>query len=219
MRRFPRWKALAAAMSLGAALLFSPPAEATVAVPVDRAQQVGLSDLIVRATVTARSSMWNADHSQIVTLTRLRVTAWVKGAGTSELVLRQLGGTVGDTVMQVSGDAHFTVGQDAVLFLRRGDGVVFLTAMAQSAYYVQGRADGTPMVHRDLHGLTFARMRDGQMQFSEPGDEAPETLRHLLDELNVIVQRPRVDTSDVSVIGSPASAAPVATPPVLRSGR
>lgn len=219
MRRFPRWKALAAAMSLGAALLFSPPAEATVAVPVDRAQQVGLSDLIVRATVTARSSMWNADHSQIVTLTRLRVTAWVKGAGTSELVLRQLGGTVGDTVMQVSGDAHFTVGQDAVLFLRRGDGVVFLTAMAQSAYYVQGRADGTPMVHRDLHGLTFARMRDGQMQFSEPGDEAPETLRHLLDELNVIVQRPRVDTSDVYVIGSPASAAPVATPPVLRSGR
>lgn len=219
MRRFPRWKALTAAASLAAALLFSHPAEATVAVQVDRTQQVGLSDLIVRATVTARSSMWNADHSQIVTLTRLRVTAWVKGSGASELVLRQFGGTVGDSVMQVSGDAHFTVGQDAVLFLRRGDGVVFLTAMAQSAYYIQSRADGTPMVHRDLHGLTFARMRDGQMQFSEPGDEAPETLRHLLDELSVIVQRPRVDPSDVYVIGSPASATPATVPPVSRSGR
>lgn len=193
MRRHPWMTRVATALGLALTLLAADPAEATVAVQVDRAQLVEMSDLVVRATVVGATSRWNEDRTQIITLTRLAVTQYVKGDGPAELVLRQFGGEVDGLVSRVSGDARLEAGADVVLCLRRGAGVVYLTAMAQSAWYVAAQAPGVaPEVHRDLSGLTLARMQGGQVRVIEhPAADPRETLPQLVSSLAALARARR----------------------------
>jgi hypothetical protein len=178
--------------ALGCFLAFAPRAHATVAVQVDRAQLSEMSDLIVRATVVSVTHRWNEDHSQILTLTQLRVTEYIKGDGGVELVLRQFGGQVDGLVSRISGEAYLEPGQDVVLSLRRGEGVVYLTAMSQSVWYVAPQSGGALVVHRDMSGLTLARVVNGQMRVIEqPTADATETLVHLVSDIRTMVRRGR----------------------------
>lgn len=184
---------LAAAASALAAILVCATAQATVVVALSRAEMARRADLIVRASVLGHQSRWNEDGSQIITLTELRVTRWIKGNATSStLVLRQLGGTVGDTRSHIAGDPQLGQGDDVVLFLRRGDqlggrAVVYLYAMAQSAFHVTRSRSGALRVQRDLEGLTFA-VRDGeQLRLVEPAAEPGEALDTFLAELASLV--------------------------------
>lgn len=182
------------ALGLALALSISVPAEATVAVQLDRAQLVEMSDLVVRATVLGATSRWNEDHSQIITLTRLAVSQYVKGEGPAELVLRQFGGEVDGLVSRVPGDARLEPGADVVLCLRRGVGVVYLTAMAQSAWYVDAQPSSgvAPEVHRDLSGLTLARMQGGRLRVIEhPTADPRETLPQLVTSLSTLARTQR----------------------------
>ena len=148
-----------AALALSLSLLVAVPAEATIVVPFSRAELVDHSDVVVRATVVDATSRWNETHSQIITLTRLHVTETLKGSNvTADLVLRQIGGEVDGLVSHISGDPQLSPGQDAVFFLRSGDGVVYLTALAQSVFFVQTLATGGVVAQRNLTGLTFAAM-------------------------------------------------------------
>jgi hypothetical protein len=186
--RVTRRRALGTAMflALGVAFGAARDAAATVVVALSRAELVDRSDLIVRASVVDQRSTWNADHSQIVTLTRLRVATYLKGTGAAELVLRQFGGTVGQLTSRVAGDARFAAGQDVVLFLRRGEGVVFLTALAQAAYYVQ--TTSPQRVRRDLSGLTFAVIQpNAPMALVEPEAEPAEALDAFLRDVARLV--------------------------------
>jgi hypothetical protein len=162
-------------------------AHATIVVEQSRAQLVASADLIVRATVVGQQSTWSEDGTQIVTLTRLRVARYLKGQGAGELTLRQFGGRIGTLASRVAGDARFEPGQDVVLFLRQGAGVVYLTALAQSAYFVVPSATGASFVHRDLTDTTFAVLRAGQYALTEPTREPVETVDHLLADLAAAV--------------------------------
>lgn len=179
------------AMMLAAALSVVTPSEshATVVVPLSREELTAQSDFVVRATVLSRRSGWNDDHSQIVTWTRLRVTEYLKGAGEAELVLRQFGGEVDGLASEVPGDARLVQGQHAVLFLRRGPGVVFLTALAQAAYVVTVSPDAGPVVRRELSGLTFARWVQGRMVSYEPAAEPAESLEQIVRSVRAIAAR------------------------------
>jgi hypothetical protein len=191
MRRHPWMTRVAQAIGLALTLFAATPAQATVAVQVDRPQLVELSDLVVRATVLDATSRWNEDRTQIITLTRLAVTQYLKGGGPTELVVRQFGGEVDGLVSRVSGDARLEAGADVVLCLRRGAGVVYLTAMAQSVWYVNPQVSGAaPEVHRDLAGLTLARMQGGQVRVIEhPTADPRETLPQLLTSLAALGRR------------------------------
>lgn len=170
---------LGAALALTVALAVAPPATATVVIESPRVELVERSQLIVRAFVDGATSRWNEDGSQLITLTALRVTEYIKGNGPATLTLRQLGGRLGDIASHIPGDARFANGQEVFLFLRQGSGVVYLTALSQSAYYIR-RDNGEASVSRELHGLSFARRSaTGTMQIVEPPSETPETLTHL----------------------------------------
>lgn len=184
----------AVALVLALGLLMPSGAHATTAVMVDRAQLVEMSDLMVRATVVGVSYRWNEDHSQILTLTRLSVTQYIKGTGPVELTLRQFGGDVDGLVSRIPGEAYLNAGQNVVLSLRRGAGtVVYLTAMSQSVWYIDTTPNvSLPTVHRDMSGLTLARMRAGRVEVIEhPQADAPETLQHLVTELSTLARGPR----------------------------
>ena len=182
MKKTSGLRRCAAAWALSLSLLAPVAAEATVVVPLSRAELVAQSDVVVRATVVGATSRWNETHTQIITLTRLHVTETLKGANVaSELVLRQFGGEVDGLVSHVSGDARLVAGQDAVFFLRGGNGVVYLTALAQAVYYVQAPTGGAPVAQRNLSGLTFAATASGTAvnTFYEPAPEAAEGLAQL----------------------------------------
>lgn len=189
MRR--RYAALGA-MMLAVTLSVAAPrvAEATVVVPLTREELATQSDLVVRATVLSRRSAWNDDHTQIMSWTRIRVTEYLKGTGDRELVIRQIGGEVDGLASAIPGDGRLVPGQHAVLFLRRGEGVVFLTALAQSVFYVAMTPDGSPVVRRELGGLTFARWVNGRMTAFEPPAEASEGLEQFVRAVRVIVTAP-----------------------------
>lgn len=159
----------------------APAASATVAVELSREQLAADADLVVRVTVLDQRSAWNADNTAILTWTRLRVSEYLKGAGPAELTLRQIGGEAEGLAQYVPGDPRLAQGAEAVLFLRRGEGVTFLTAMAQSVFYVSRGVDGVPYVRRDLTGITFARVSPaGPMTVYEPPTvSAVETLEAL----------------------------------------
>ncbi len=181
------------AMMLAATLSVLTPAvsHATVVVPLTREELTAQSDFVVRATVLSRRSGWNDDHSQIVTWTRLRVTEYIKGSGATELVVRQLGGQVDGLESEIAGDARLVPGQHAVLFLRRGEGVVFLTALAQSVFFVTVSPDGGTVVRRELTGLTFARWVNGRMAMAEAPTDVADTLDRLVRDVRAINARRR----------------------------
>lgn len=54
----------------------------------------------------------------IKTYTRVAVGRDLRGAGPGELTIVQVGGTVGSERLELPGDAQFTVGETAVVFLR-----------------------------------------------------------------------------------------------------
>lgn len=188
MNTISRWRRCSATLALGLALSLAAPAEATVAVQLSRAELVAQSDLVVRATVVGVTSRWNEDRSQIISLTTLRVGEVMKGDRVeAQLVLRQLGGEVDGLVSRIAGNPVFTRGQEAVFFLRRGPGVVYLTGLAQAVFYVDPPVSGTTPVHRDLAGLTFAQLTSGApMRLYEAPAERAESLQHLCADVRAL---------------------------------
>ena len=78
--------------------------------------------LIVRARCTGNAARW--EGGEIWTITQLETEDVWKGAASSRLSIRLLGGSVGNITSTVSGVPRFHAGEDLVLFLeptRLGD--------------------------------------------------------------------------------------------------
>lgn len=168
--------ALALCAALGTSVVVSTsPAHATVVVPLTREQLVDWSDTVVRATVLSQQSLWNAQHTQIVTHSVLAVREYLKGSGPATLTLVTMGGIVGNLESRVDGEARFRAGQDIVVFAQSaGDGFVTLTALAQSLYVLVHSPGVEPMARRDVRELSFVRLEGASRAPFQLGAEAPE---------------------------------------------
>ncbi len=168
--------------SFAALVSVSSHAHAALMVYLTRPQLVSMSDVVVRANVGEQAFRAIPDGARVVTRTVLYVHEYVSGTGPEQLVLEQLGGRLGDTTIVSDGEPPLTYGEEVVLFLRRGPGSdVYLSAMAQSAYYVvRGR------VARDLTHLTFRTFLDGALVPYAPPPEPVETLSALVADIGRI---------------------------------
>jgi hypothetical protein len=180
MGRARSWLALA---SLALVVTTTSLAHATVVVPLSLADQVDRADLVVRAHVGAAHSAFVPERGSILTWTELEITDVLKGQASSTLVLRQMGGTADGQTMAVPGDAHLRPGDDVILFLRTdhggGGSDVFLLALAQSAYFVNGQE-----ASRDLSQLTFAVLGGPSgTQLSDPGHEVSMRVDALISQI------------------------------------
>lgn len=103
------------------------------------------SELILVATPLDASSHWEmlGGRYRIVTDTRVRVEDVVAKAPPSEgeLLIRTLGGTVGERAAFVYGEAALSLNQTSVLFTVRDAGVQRVTGMAQGHYPLWAEAD------------------------------------------------------------------------------
>ena len=176
---------------LAVGLLATVPGEATVVVPLSRAELVQRSTLVVHATVVSRSTAWNADHSRMLTTTHLNVLAYLSGTGGTTLLLEQFGGAIDGLASRVEGDAALEPGQEGVFFLRVVDGRAYLTALAQSVYYVTRTPGRAALVRRDLGGLSFAQPSNGTYVIDGAPLELAETFEHLLADIAALARGTR----------------------------
>jgi hypothetical protein len=127
-------------IGLGCTALAAPRvASATLARAVTLPELVGLSQYALVGVATDADSRWETvgQSRRIVTYVRVAVTQPIDGRPPPEtsLLLRTLGGRVGDIGQLVHGEARFELGAPAVLFVTPdGDGVLGITAMAQGHY-------------------------------------------------------------------------------------
>lgn len=125
-------------------------AGASLARAITLSQLVSRSQQIVVGTPLEAHARWETlgGRRRIVTYTRVRVDQAIDGSGGSELMVRTLGGQVGDIGQVVSGAAVLSIGQPALMFLARyGDGVLGLTAMAQGHFPLARDPHGTFRLH------------------------------------------------------------------------
>lgn len=128
-------------------LLTSARADASTARALTLAELVGKSTSVVVATAVAKRSSWTTigGARRIVTDTRLRIDDLVSGADPSatEIVVRTLGGAVGEVGQIVEGEAELTIGEQSMTFVTQIDPAFYgVTAMGQGHYPISAEARG-----------------------------------------------------------------------------
>ena len=106
---------------LAGLLMFLAEACATTVAPTTFSEIVAQAEVIVTAQVLARRCEWagTGNERRIVTVVTLEVQAVHKGTPLTRLELVFLGGTVGDTTLEVAGVPQFQVGERSVLFVEK----------------------------------------------------------------------------------------------------
>ena len=102
-------------------------------------EKVQASELILEGTVSSRVSAWNEDHSRIYTNVTIVVKEYLKGATTEKsVVVRHLGGEVGEVGEIYSEIARFEDEEEVLVFLRRDnpDAPYRLIGGAQGKYQI-----------------------------------------------------------------------------------
>jgi hypothetical protein len=183
-----------AATALLAGWLFAlvSPASASIVVALDLAGMVSRADHIAVVDVTSITSAWDEHHERILTTVDLAVVDRWKGAeGATHFTVVQLGGTVGDLTMVVSGISRFSVGERALVFLRGTPEQAGVLGMAQGKRLIR-RDAGTGewiVAAADRAGGTF--LRTTPASGSAPMIEMrARPLTALRDEVRALVAQP-----------------------------
>jgi len=115
--------------------------------------------LIFLGRCEAISSHWNPDHTLILTACRFRIQRPLKAALGTTLTLQELGGTVGDTHLDVSGAPQYAAGEEVLLFARRTEWGVGATAGAsRGRFEIVRDAPDRPWVQSDHYRQELAAM-------------------------------------------------------------
>jgi len=128
-------------------LLIGAPAGASTARALTLAELVGKSTTVIVGTAVAKRSSWVTigGTKRIVTDTRVKIEELVSGAdpSTTEIVVRTLGGAVGDVGQIVDGEAELTIGEQSMTFVTQIDPDFYgVTAMGQGHYPITADTRG-----------------------------------------------------------------------------
>jgi hypothetical protein len=143
-------------------------ADATVVRAVSVEELVRRSHSVLVATPLQRVAEWAniGGARRIVTLTRVRVEEAVAGANEdSELIVRTLGGRIGDIGQLVDGEAELRVGEQSLLFSHRFEAGLFgVTAMAQGHYPFDTKGGGEPRLRHSPRVATLVRGQNAAVE-------------------------------------------------------
>jgi hypothetical protein len=128
---------------LFATLLLGVSLSATTVVPMSIERLTSASTDVVLATAEDSWSEWNREQTQIHTVTRFRVQRAFKGVSSETILVRRMGGRIGNLQQKVAGVRSWHNGEEAVLFLRSSDrGAAFaVTGLIQGDFRVQRRGN------------------------------------------------------------------------------
>ncbi len=150
-------------------LLVATPSQAGEAVPYTLAQRTQKAEVIVVAEVESISSNWDNEGREIFTYIILRVTERIKGdiAG-NQIVLRHLGGAVGNVESRVSGMPQFIRNEKVLVFLGRYPSSPYFGVMdwLEGKKTIQYNAAGQEMVKAGISGESIRLLKEyiGEIQ-------------------------------------------------------
>jgi hypothetical protein len=165
--------------------LWAPRAHATTMLQLDLEEHVLISSAVVEGRVSRQIVRVSEETGRPTTVSQVDVDRVLHGAAPETLLLRQLGGTLGETRTGISGDATLEAGERVVLFVKQGvehgdEGFWFLTALGQSAYHVLGEGPDAP-VRRDILQMDLLyRAPGGTLR---PADATPDAHLDTLADL------------------------------------
>lgn len=109
----------------------------------------------VEGRVVAATAHWDPAADAIYTFVTIEVRrAWGLGTTPARVVVKQLGGVVGDTALLVGGQALFAVGEDVLVFLdvRPRDLTLSVAGLEQGKWLLSGSADPARAAVREMRG-------------------------------------------------------------------
>ena len=138
-------------------------AQALTVIPRSFDELVARADTVFKGEVVASNSLWVGAGAtrHIATRVTFRVDETYKGGAAAQQTLEFVGGTVGDTTLEIPGVPRFEVGQAAVLFVV-GNGTQFcpLVGVYQGRFHVvKDATTGVERVFTD-DGLPVADTAD-----------------------------------------------------------
>jgi hypothetical protein len=163
----------AAAMTLGGALA----AQATLMRALALPELVADADRIVVADVLSVQAAWDGSHRNIHTTVEIGVRESWKGLPSKDgrIMIRQLGGVVGEIEMSVQGAAKFSVGERTLLFLHGAHVVGMSQGKRNLRWEMAGRRW---LAAPSAHGSTIRLDAQGKLRAAEPEPvEELDTLR------------------------------------------
>lgn len=157
------------------------PVLATVAKPLSFDELVKSADIVAHGFVTEQwSEAPDGLPGMIYTYTMVELAQVLKGEPTKRMTLRQIGGTLGEHTVKLSGVPTYKLGAEIVVFAGRDNPAspYVSVGLAQGVFYVV-RKDAETSLARHLSGITF--YNPVQRPFSL--DPMPDRLPKLLDEV------------------------------------
>jgi hypothetical protein len=136
----------------------------TTVVPMSVEALTRASSHVVEGRATGSTSQWNPEHTFIFTYTRFEVTRNLKGAAPKEVLVRQIGGTVGGITQKVAGVRHWRAGDEAVLFLQpspTADGTLVVTGLMQGNFLMRRTQSGQQYVSNGMPEAYQYRAAEG----------------------------------------------------------
>lgn len=138
-------------------------AHATVSVLMTMDELVSGSAVVLVGQPVERKSQWEelGGSKRIVTYTRILVEETMGGEGRPESVwVRTLGGRVGDIGQHVAGEAQFTIGETAVVFLAKAGEALVVAGMAQGHFPLIVGGDDRVLTSSPDTGTLLKRKKD-----------------------------------------------------------
>lgn len=125
---------------------------ATTVFPMSVERLTDISSDVVVAHATKSWSVWNAQHTIIVTYTQFAVDNRLKGNAEATVTVKTPGGSAGGYTQHVAGVRAWSAGESSVLFLRpsqSGDGLV-VSGLIQGDFRIRRNASGTVVADNGL---------------------------------------------------------------------
>ncbi len=134
---------------------------ASIVLKLSDKQMVQKAARIVRGKVVRQYSKWGPKHRRIYTYTVISVLEHLKGKpNTQQVVIKQLGGSVGNIAMKVSGNARFQLGEEVLVFLEKiphnSSNQHHVLAMAYGKFRILEDAQKRRYLVRELSNLSLA---------------------------------------------------------------
>ena len=167
-------------------LLSARPSEATTAVMLSDTDLIVNSRFILTGTVISTTSAWDDSGSVVWTYVEVFTDRMLKGEVTERtIVLKQLGGSVGESGVRVFGQPGFAPGERVLLYLNTAaDGTLHAAHNFMGKFsVVQNGSDGQEFVERSGGGGNveiLARTSSGEVTDIAPFDAYVEKIQSTL---------------------------------------
>jgi hypothetical protein len=172
------------AVTAACMLISLPEAMASLVRALDLAELTADADQVVVGDVLSVQAAWDAAHRNIHTTVEIGVRENWKGSPPAggRITIRQLGGTVGEIEMTVYGMPAFSVGERALLFLRRSQ----VVGMSQGKRNLRWETAGQRWLADGAAGSEAVTV-DSRGRLHTAGPSRTETLDSLREKVRSLV--------------------------------